>query len=60
MAVCDAVSLTMKRLLCTAGLFAVAARAAAVKPDLPMVDLGYERHQAISYDVPESPPVSYV
>lgn len=38
------------------GLFAVAARAAAVKPDLPIVDLGYERHQAISYNVLRSPP----
>lgn len=41
----------VKRLFCAAGIVAVAARAVAAKSDLPIVDLGYERHRAISFNV---------
>ena len=45
----------MNRLLCVAGLIAAAAGAVITKEDLPIVDLGYERHQATSYNVSSSP-----
>lgn len=40
----------MKPLISAVGIAAVAARE-VTNPDLPIVDLGYERHQAISFDV---------